>query len=659
MELIFKLNLSMKLIAAIAAFLYFNTIVAQSSLDNLHSCLAKQWAMPPIETDLTDYNIIHYDFDLKIERNARDIGGVVTITAVPTIDNFDAFEFQLHDNFKIDSIVTAGRNTVVLSPAPNTKVAYFSKAFDKNQLFALKIYYNGKAPLSSNNWGNGIVQKKDTKYNAEVIYSLSVPYHALEWFPCKQVLSDIVDSVTMRITTASDNVVISNGVLKSDTPTANDKHQVIWQTNYPINYYLISFALGKYIPYHYEVTLPEKNDGKLKVMNYLYNQASLTKQQPVLDKLGDFLGNYSTLFGLYPFHKEKFGTVVVPLSGGMEHQTIVNLATDYDKYLAAHEMAHQWWGDNVNIKSYHDVWLNEGWASYCEYLTAEKLFPSEAKGILDGYHNNALGQSEGRTYIADTTNFTTIYNYANVYMKGAAIIHTLRYEIGNDSLFFATLKDYQTEFAHKSVDATIFKAFLESKTGKDLSLYFNQWYYGYGYPKFTVTWTNKNNQLIIKALEAGSSSKTPFFNTRVEYLIKRSNLPDTIITLHQFKPEQTYVINNITDVKSISIDPRNVILNKVNSIKEDPNLVHSRNVQLAEDMVKIFPNPAKEILNISNQISGTWYFQLIDEKGTLVFANEYQSNHQSIQLPQVSAGLYIVKIIDQYGKFWADGLMIK
>lgn len=629
-------------------------IVGDSIFPSKHSCMLH--GIEPPQAILTDYDIIHYDFDLNLERNSREISGAVSILAKAVKDNFDSFEFQLHDNYTIDSILLGNQKIVLLSPSKNRKMAYFATPIPKNQLFNVKIYYKGKAPLSSNNWGNGIVQKKDTKYNAEVMYSLSVPYQALEWFPCKQVLSDIVDSVTMKITTDIENSVISNGLLISDVPKINNKHTVTWKTHYPINFYLISFAIGKYTPYHFDVNLPNKAE-KMPVMNYVYNATALTKQKPVLDKLGDFLTHYSNIFGLYPFHNEKFGTVEVPLSGGMEHQTIVNLSTDYDKYLAAHEMAHQWWGDNVNIKSYHDVWLNEGWATYCEYLMAEKIYPTEAKGILDNFHNSGLSQLESRVYIADTTDFTTIYNFNNVYMKGAAIIHTLRYEIGNDSLFFAALTKYQQKYANKSVTAADFKQTLEKETGKDLSLFFEQWYYGYGYPRFTITWANKENNLYIKSLQTSSSPKTPLFKTNVEYLVKRDSKPDTIITLSQTTNEHTYIVKGLSNVKSISLDPRNVLFNKLTSLKQDLNLIKTRNI-IPENSITTFPNPAKNVLYIQTSLNGNWNIELFDTKGQNVFKAESQNSEKQINVNDFNPGSYILKITSSDAKIWSKVITI-
>ncbi|MFZ4542550.1 MAG: M1 family aminopeptidase [Saprospiraceae bacterium] len=611
-----------------------------------------------LNSGFSDYDLLHYHFRLNVETNSRALHGSVVISARSISDALDAFEFQLHDNYAIDSVVYNDQHLVVQKIGAHRKQAILPVPLSANKMFSLTIYYRGNAPLSTNNWGNGIVQKRETKYNTDVFYTLSVPYHAYEWFPCKQVLTDLIDSVKMTIITQIGNSVISNGSPVSDVDLLNGKHAVTWKSNYPTNYYLISFNVGKYVPYHFDVALPGKSDGSMPVMNFLYNQTSIIKQKPILDQVGSFLGNYSNLFGLYPFHKEKFGTVIVPLSGGMEHQTIVNLATDYDKYLVAHEMAHQWWGDNINLKSYHDVWLSEGWATYSEYLTAESLFPAEAKNIMDTDHNNALRQASGRTYIADTTNFNTIYNYDNVYMKGAVIAHTLRAEIANDSLFFSSLANFQKKYSHKSADVADFKATIEKETGKDLSLFFDQWYYGFGYPKFAITWANKDQKLFIKSVQTTSSANTPLFKTNIEFSIKRVNFPDTIIVLYQDRNDQTFFINGFSGVTGIVLDPRNVILNRLTSMKQDQNLVANDDSSIEKHLIEIFPNPVHDVLNIRTKLKGKWRVEIYAENGRQIFEQECLEPNLTISLHTFSSKSVIIKVTDENEKIWSKLISI-
>jgi hypothetical protein len=207
------------------------------------------------------------------------------------------------------------------------------------------------------------------------------------------------------------------------------------------------------------------------------------------------------------------------------------------------------------------------------------------------------------------------------------------------------------------VEVADMKALLEKETGKDLTLYFNQWYYGFGYPKFTITWFNNNNKLIIKSLQSTSSAKTPLFKTNVDYLIKRDNKVDTIITLYQSKNEQTYLIEGLTNVKSISLDPNNVIVNKVNSIKQDANLIAIKNM-IPENLIQVYPIPARDMITIETQLNETWTLELYNEKGSLVHKS-YGSDHvKSIPVHDFPQGAYFIKISTENTKAWSRAITI-
>ncbi len=626
-----------RIIITLISFLIGSSLFAQGTKCNSTDRLA-QFFEKKHPAGVSDFDIKSYVFDLNVERTSRDISGNVTLQILAK-NALKEVTLELHDVFKIDSVLVNKKKvtTSKTSAAHHFSIPISAAAGD---VFTTTIFYNGKAPLSTNDWGNGIVQKKDPTYGGDVLYSLTVPYMGHEWFPCKQVLTDLIDSVTMKITTDTSSTVASNGLLISDIAKPNGKHTTIWKTNYPINYYLISFVVGKYIHYDFEVTLP-KQTAKLPIRNYVYNAKTLQDKKPVLDNIGALLSNYSTLFGLYPFSKEKFGTIIVPLSGGMEHQTMINLATNYDKYLTAHEMSHQWFGDNVNTKTLHDMWLNEGWASYCEYLTAEKLYPNEAVKYMVDFHNQAY-VTNGRVYVDDTTSFSTIYDNARVYAKGAAICHTLRDEIGSDSLFFGAITGIQTIFKNKNIDISDFKKYVEKYTGKDLTLFFNQWYYGYGYPRFTVTYANKNNALVLRSLETGSSTLTPLFKTKLEFLVKRNNAADTTIAIYQSQKDMTFNFAALGSVKSIIADPRNVILDKT-TVKEDITLAVTE--EELNNIFDIFPNPVQSNLTVTTSVQGSYSLEIYTMDGTQRLKKEkFNEKEINLDISDLANGQYLVKI---------------
>jgi aminopeptidase N len=306
----------------------------------------------------------------------------------------------------------------------------------------------------------------------------------------------------------------------------------------------------------------------------------------------------------------------------------------------------------VNVKSLHDMWLNEGWASYCEYLTAEKLYPNEAAKYMDNFHNQAYIPN-GRVFVDDTTSFSTIYDNGRVYAKGAAICHTLRDIVGNDSLFFGAIKGLQTQYKQKNLDIPTFKTFVEKFTGKDLTLFFDQWYYGYGYPRQTITYYNTpSNVLKIRMIQQGSSNLTPIFKTKVEFLLKRTNQKDTLVSVYSDQKDMIFSINNVSGVTSIVVDPRNVILNKVVSIKEDATLTTTE-VKKNEEFV-IFPNPAQDYLAIKASVVGNYTVEIFDADASLKLRKEKMTGESLvIDILDLASGQYILKIYQDKKKVLA------
>ena len=203
------------------------------------------------------------------------------------------------------------------------------------------------------------------------------------------------------------------------------------------------------------------------------------------------------MFGTYPFISEKYGHCVAPLGGGMEHQTMTTLA-NFNFLLVAHELAHQWFGDYVTCGSWQDIWINEGFASYAEYIACQ---------YLQSQTNADLWMADAQTYVKSETDgsvfvpeaFSTdeerIFDYRLSYKKGAAIIHMIRGELQNDSLFFSILRDYLDRYKNDVATGEDFKEVLEEKSGRDFTAFFNQWFYGEGYPSITVNWKHEQDTL--------------------------------------------------------------------------------------------------------------------------------------------------------------------
>ena len=291
-----------------------------------------------------------------------------------------------------------------------------------------------------------------------------------------------------------------------------------------------------------------------------------------LDKTPAFIEKLSELFGLYPFKNEKYGHAHASIGGGMEHQTMSTM-NSFGSTLIAHELGHQWWGDNVTCASWNDIWLNEGFASYCEYLLVEKqplLFPTtNAPAYMQSVHNNVLSSPTGSVFVPNASVFDEgrIFSGRLSYNKGSAIIHHLRFEMQDDNLFFQTLQNFQQQFKDSVATATDFKQVAEATSGKNFTDFFNQWYYGEGYPTFNITYFRPNSDSLLLLVNQTVSAPgiTPFFKGLYELKIT-SEQGDTTVLINMVANNQIFKYRTAKVPTGIIVDPNNWVLNQTGTI---------------------------------------------------------------------------------------------
>ena len=359
--------------------------------------------------------------------------------------------------------------------------------------FTIRIWYNGYPNDSFPKQMAGTVPFTCTTHaGVPVVYTASQPYGARRWFPCKDVPSDKVTCAQHIIVPSSiggqDIIAVSNGVLKSaitvfDKDIGANATAWHWQSDLPMSTYLIAMyatnyqlvgttytsrdkktvmSLGHYIyPEHYNM---EKNGpaGTLQVMNF-----------------------FADTFGEYPFLNQKYATVAWNITFGIEHQTCTGMPAGATDGVAngltrrnIHEMAHQWFGDKVTCATWDHVWLNEGFATYCEALYTERT------GVLGSYKSWVSQWIP--TFTTPVVSATGDTFPAEAYRKGAWVLHMLRHVLG-DAKFFNMLKDYTKTFYTIPMVSTppgeaVFQTIVERSAGLapgTLTPFFTQWLTGY------------------------------------------------------------------------------------------------------------------------------------------------------------------------------------
>lgn len=592
------------------------------------------------------YDVTFYKLGLNMTNASTALSGIVEIHAT-AVQAIDSALLEFFSGFTINDLYVNGVSSTYSRYGSLVSVPINLPHGDQ---FIISIDYSGTPPTAATNplGGSGMTNASSPSWGNQVTWSLSEPFSAFEWFPCKQDLKDKADSVQVSVTVPDNLMAGSNGILDSITTSAGNK-TYHWMHRHPIAYYLISVAVASYQEYTIYAS-PTGSAQPVMIQNFVYdNPQFLPFYQNDIDQTVDMMELFAELYGPYPYQDEKYGHCLAPLSGGMEHQTMTTQGF-FERSLTAHELAHQWWGNHVTCGSWADIWINEGFASYSEYLMLNALYSfTAAQQDMASVHNNVMQQSGGSTWVADSLNENAIFNGRLVYDKGGAIIHTLRYIINNDTTFFDLLRDFQIAFANSTATGLEFKAYAEQFTGMDFTDFFNQWYFGEGYPTYSVAYNQLNGGLLVRINQTTSRpSVTPLFTNPIDLRILRSGgLGDTIVRI-DIPTNETYVtITGIENFQSINaVDPVNYIINRVGTIAQDDELsVHS--IQQENLSAILYPNPTSGSLTVTFSGNEKRSLRVIDQRGKIVLEQEVFSA-DVINLTTLNAGQYLVELSDNH-----------
>jgi hypothetical protein len=237
-------------------------------------------------------------------------------------------------------------------------------------------------------------------------------------------------------------------------------------------------------------------------------------------------------------------------------------------------LGHSWFGDNVTCASWSDIWINEGFATYTEYLVNQYLVSqANADAIMLSYMNYVMTAPDGSVYIPlnETNNVGRIFNTRLSYRKGSALVHMIRFEMNNDAHFFQTLQNFQQQYQDSLATGLDFKAVCEDVSGLDFTDFFNQWYFGQGYPTFSVVWSQNEDSVYLRSIQTTSTTVTPLFKMPVEFKLSYSG-GSQIMRLYQLKNDTTFKIIFPHEVTGIVVDPNNWVLNQLGTNTHLKNL---------------------------------------------------------------------------------------
>ena len=588
-------------------------------------------------------DIKFYELNLDIDFNSSRIHGSVTVNGV--IGNIypDFIELDLYDNMTVDSILQ--NNIPILYSHENDmlKIPISDITLNDENLFSLTIFYQG----TPDHCGAGGF-KFDEHQNIGHVWTLSEAYCARSWWPCKDDPSDKADSVNIIISVPLEPayIVASNGLLSSTTIN-NNKKTYFWKERYPITTYLVSLAIYPYTKWVDQYVSPISSDTML-IEHYVfpdryeasYPNYSLTK---------DMLSFFSELFGEYPFISEKYGHADFTWGGGMEHQTLSSMGS-FSQNLMVHELGHSWWGNLITCKTFNDIWLNEGFARYCQALWAEHMYGREA--YFDFMNNHAY-YGAGTIYVENPSSNSQIFSAGLSYNKASWVLHMLRHKVG-ETMFFDILKSYalNDSLSYNAASTSDFQKVCEDISGLDFEQFFQQWIYGEKYPKYELSWWHEGNGIYNVKIDQVQSYN--FFSMPIDLKFSGSAGPilvDTTIVIENNNSSQLYEFSGFNFlVENVMLDPENWILKEATySVNEIDNILPDR-----VEVEKAFPNPFNSKVKLSFYINPQYgdthvNVNIFDLRGKIIESlidNEFMPGYHTTfwNANGKSSGVYFIQL---------------
>lgn len=361
-----------------------------------------------------------------------------------------------------------------------------SNPLQLNDTALVEVFYQG-IPIADATWG-GFSYVGNYGFQMGVGFNAQPHSYGRTWHPC---FDNFVErsAYEFYITTTDDKMAVCNGMFMDSISHPNNTITWHWKINEEIPSYLSSVAVCNYV---FVKKILNGNNGNMDA----WIACEAVDSNNVNGSFAHLQESFTMLennFGTYQWNK--VGYTLVPFNAGaMEHATnihigkpFVNGALTYET-LIAHELSHHWWGDLVTCSSAGDMWLNEGFASFCEMLHQEYTYGNSAYiSAYKGNHYNVLFKAhvtdDGYRAVANMdSNFT--YS-ATVYNKGADMIYTLRSYIG-DSLFFNGLTAFLDTYKFKDINTDMLRDFMSTYTNINLTYFFDNWIKAPGFTHFSI-----------------------------------------------------------------------------------------------------------------------------------------------------------------------------
>lgn len=591
-----------------------------------------------VNPNTLNYDVTYHELRFTVDPNVTNpyINGIVK-TTFTALSDINAVTFDMATALTVSS-VTMNSTSLTFSQSNYELNINLPSTVTTGNSATVVITYAGSPPQAEGAFTRG------THSGTPVIFTLSEPFGARDWWPCKQDLNDKIESFDMYITCPDTYIGVSNGLLQSSVTSGGftTRH---FRHNYPIPAYLISLNVTNYTTYNIQGGLGTVESPFFPINNYLYPESNTASNRSSIDNTVPIMNVFEQKFGPYPYRNEQYGHVQFGWGGGMEHTTMSSMGAWNSRSLIAHELGHQWFGNKITCGTWKDIWLNEGLTEYSAGIVVEEL-DGDAAFVTwkSGKISNITSSTTGAVYLTDTeaTDVNRIFSSRLSYNKGSMVTHMLRWVMG-DANFFQALQNYlsDTNLAFGYAVTNDLKGHLEAVHLTSLTEFFNDWIYGQGYPTYTVNVQNWGaGQAKITVSQAQSNASVSFFEMPLEIrLTSAGGLTHDVVVNHTSNAQE-FIVPVPFVVTGVTFDPNKHIISRNNVAT-----LANESFDL-EQTISVYPNPTTNELHImmptTLQLDKVEIYntlgQLVGQKDAIDFS-----------VAELSAGLHLLKITTSEG----------
>jgi len=533
------------------------------------------YSQKPLQSERSrSYDAIHYLVKIGLDLDRKSFAGTATVTVSSFVEGLESCVLDAEE-YTVASVVDEYGSPLRFEQSDKELKVFLPRPAKFGQVLTFTCAYSGRDPQK------GLRFVDPSPDNPRLVWSDSWPDNVHHWFPCfdypnDKATSEIIATVKSGLKVASNGRLV--GVFEDAAAGTVTYH---WSQELPHSTYLIFLAAAPY-------TVVRDSYGNLPVDYWVYpgNEA---KVRPTYGKTPEMIAFFSDLFK-YDYPWQKYDQISVPLGGGAESTSATAMTSrimvseedepDFPAIgIVSHELAHQWWGDLITLRSWGHAWLNESFGTYSDYLYFRHAMGDD-EGAVNLQNKLAAYLREAHTryirpIVSDRYDKPADMFDSHSYPKGALVLHMLRSILG-DEIFFKTLSHFLHRYAFDAVDTADFIRSVKTVTGRNLDWFFDQWLFKPGHPVFDLRsdWDAAGKVVRLKVAQVQDFAKgVPVFRVPVSVKVVTAGRTETR-RIWIREREETFEFPAETKPLLVRFDAANELIKETTFPKETAELLY-------------------------------------------------------------------------------------